>query len=114
TSFGSNGKAYPVVADATFTGTTCVTGDITSCNAFMSAPTGGLAATGGTIPAARALRYPGAAPKPPRTHRPAPSASGPAATGARLCGTQLRRYSPSPTVCYAHEPPTHRSPARWD
>jgi hypothetical protein len=69
TSFGSNGKAYPVVADATFTGVTCVIGNITSCNEFMSAPTGGLAATGGTIPAGHTVLYTGPSPKALGTQR---------------------------------------------
>jgi hypothetical protein len=51
TSFGSNGKAYPVIANAKDTGVTCSIGNITSCNEDMVAPTNGLAATGGTIPA---------------------------------------------------------------
>jgi hypothetical protein len=49
TSFGSNGKAYPVVANAT--GSTCVTGNPTACHEPMVAPTNGLIATGGTRPA---------------------------------------------------------------
>jgi len=50
TSYGSNGKAYPVIANATSTGTTCAVGNITSCSEFMVAPTNGLLAQGGTIP----------------------------------------------------------------
>lgn len=42
TSYGSNGKAYPVIANATFTGSNCVVGNITACNEFMVAPTNGL------------------------------------------------------------------------
>jgi hypothetical protein len=49
TSFGSNGKAYPVIANAT--GSSCVLGNITSCHEFMVAPTNGLAVSGGTRPA---------------------------------------------------------------
>jgi hypothetical protein len=49
TSFGSNGKAYPEIANAT--GSSCVLGNITSCHEFMVAPTNGLAARGGTRPA---------------------------------------------------------------
>jgi hypothetical protein len=49
TSFGSNGKAYPVIANAT--GTSCTLGNITSCHEFMVAPTNGLAALGGGFPA---------------------------------------------------------------
>jgi hypothetical protein len=47
TSF-SNGKAFPVIANAT-TGT-CTVGQITSCHEFMVAPTNGLAIRAGTIP----------------------------------------------------------------
>ena len=46
TSFGSNGKAYPVIANAT--GSNCVTGNPTACNEPMVAPTAGLAAVGGS------------------------------------------------------------------
>ena len=46
TSFGSNGKAYPVIATAT--GNSCVIGNITSCHEPMVAPTNGLAAVGGS------------------------------------------------------------------
>jgi hypothetical protein len=46
TSFGSNGKAYPVFANAT--GTNCTLGQITSCHEFMVSPTNGLQVTGGT------------------------------------------------------------------
>jgi hypothetical protein len=42
TSYGSNGKAYPVIANATFTGMNCVVGNVTACNEFMAAPTNGL------------------------------------------------------------------------
>ena len=48
TSFGSNGKAYPVIANAT--GSSCTLGNITSCHEFMVAPTNGLAAVGGSRP----------------------------------------------------------------
>jgi hypothetical protein len=51
TSFGSNGKAYPVIANAASTGSNCALGAITSCNEFMISPANGLAAIGGTIPA---------------------------------------------------------------
>jgi hypothetical protein len=65
TSFGSNGKAYPVIAFAKNTGTTCVLGNITSCNEDMVAPTNGLAATGGTIPAtSKVLATTGPNPRP--------------------------------------------------
>jgi len=47
TSFGSNGKAYPVIAGAT--GSNCVTGNPTACHEFMVAPTNGLAVAGGSI-----------------------------------------------------------------
>ena len=50
TSFGSNGRAYPVIARAK--GSACVQGDITSCNEFMIAPVGGLSARGATAAAA--------------------------------------------------------------
>ncbi len=46
TSFGSNGKAYPVIAGAT--GSNCVTGNPTACHEFMVAPTNGLAVLGGS------------------------------------------------------------------
>jgi hypothetical protein len=49
TSFGSNGKAYPVIANAT--GSTCTLGQVTSCHESMVAPTNGLAALGGSRPA---------------------------------------------------------------
>jgi hypothetical protein len=42
TSFGSNGKAYPVIANATTT-TQCTTATVGSCHEFMVAPTNGLA-----------------------------------------------------------------------
>jgi hypothetical protein len=45
TSFGSNGKAYPVIASAT--GNSCTLGQITSCHESMTAPTNGLVVTGG-------------------------------------------------------------------
>jgi hypothetical protein len=41
TSFGSNGKAYPVVAKATTT-PQCTTNQVGSCHEFMVAPTNGL------------------------------------------------------------------------
>ena len=41
TSFGSNGKAYTVVAKATTT-TNCTTNQVGSCHEFMVAPTNGL------------------------------------------------------------------------
>jgi hypothetical protein len=64
TSFGSNGKAYPVTANATFTGTNCVLGNITSCHEFMISPTNGLSAVGGTIPAGHDVLATGRAPRP--------------------------------------------------
>ena len=48
TSFGSNGQAYPVLANAT--GSNCVLGQITSCDEFMVAPTNGLANLPGNHP----------------------------------------------------------------
>jgi hypothetical protein len=42
TSFGSNGKAYPVIAKATTT-PNCTTSQLGSCHEFMVAPTNGLA-----------------------------------------------------------------------
>jgi hypothetical protein len=62
TSFGSNGKAYPVFANAT--GSSCVLGQITSCHEFMVSPTNGLAALGGTIPAGNKVVATGSAPRP--------------------------------------------------
>jgi len=44
--------------------------------------------------------------KPPRQHE--------VGRRCRLCGTRLSRYNPSSTFCFAHEPPSHRIPARWD
>jgi len=64
TSFGSNGKAYPVTANATFTGTNCALGNITSCHEFMVSPTSGLAAVGGSIPAGTKVVATGRAPRP--------------------------------------------------
>ncbi len=64
TSFGSNGKAYPEIADASFTGTNCVIGNITSCNEYIVAPTNGLAALGGTIPAGHRVLSTGSNPRP--------------------------------------------------
>jgi len=49
TSFGSNGKAYPVLANSS--GTNCQLGNITSCHENMVAPTNGLFALGGSLPA---------------------------------------------------------------
>jgi hypothetical protein len=63
-SFGSNGKAYPVIAWAKNPGTNCVIGNITSCNEDMVVPTNGLAATGGTIPAGHTVLSSGANPRP--------------------------------------------------
>jgi len=48
TSFGSNGKAYPVISWAT--GTSCQLGNITSCHEHMVAPVNGLAPAGGSRP----------------------------------------------------------------
>src|SRR5207249_5067468 len=62
TSFGSNGKAYPVFANAT--GSSCTLGQITSCHEFMVSPTNGLAALGGTIPAGQRVVASGSAPRP--------------------------------------------------
>jgi hypothetical protein len=53
TSFGSNGKAYPVMANAHFTGTNCVVGNITACDEFMVAPTNGLVPGPGVVPVDR-------------------------------------------------------------
>ena len=63
TSFGSNGKAYPVTANATFTGTNCVIGNVTSCHEFMVAPTNGLLVSGGTVPAGHQVVATGPAPR---------------------------------------------------
>jgi hypothetical protein len=63
-SFGSNGKAYPVIANAKNTGTTCSIGNITSCNEDMVVPTNGLVATGGTIPAGHNVLSSGSNPRP--------------------------------------------------
>ena len=46
TSFGSNGKAYPVLANAL--GSSCTLGQITSCKEAMFTATNGLAITGGS------------------------------------------------------------------
>lgn len=46
TSIAGNGRAYPVIANAT--AGTCTLGQITSCHEFMVSPTGGLAVTGGS------------------------------------------------------------------
>jgi hypothetical protein len=46
TSFGSNGRAYPVIANAS--AGSCSLGQITSCHEFMVAPTGGLSLGVGT------------------------------------------------------------------
>lgn len=48
TSFGSNGKAYPVIPNATAT-TSCTTSVVGSCHEFMVAPTNGLAPGRGTL-----------------------------------------------------------------
>jgi hypothetical protein len=48
TSFGSNGRAFPVMAAGRGAGN-CTLGQITSCAENMFAPTSGVAATGGTI-----------------------------------------------------------------
>jgi hypothetical protein len=45
TSFGSNGRAYPVIASAR--GSSCVTGNPTACQEPMVAPVHGLGVTGG-------------------------------------------------------------------
>jgi hypothetical protein len=47
TSFGSNGKAYPVIPNAT--AGSCAIGQITSCHEFMVAPTNGLGPASGTL-----------------------------------------------------------------
>jgi hypothetical protein len=47
TAFGSNGKAYPVISDAT--GSSCQLHQITSCHEFMVAPTNGLSVLGGAV-----------------------------------------------------------------
>jgi len=62
TSFGSNGKAYPVFANAT--GSTCTLGQITSCHEFMVSPTNGLVVLGGSIPAGHTVVATGSAPRP--------------------------------------------------
>jgi hypothetical protein len=49
TSFGSNGKAYPLIPNAF--GSNCVLGNITSCDEPMVVPTRGLRAVGGNRPA---------------------------------------------------------------
>ncbi|TMK80249.1 MAG: hypothetical protein E6G47_07100 [Actinobacteria bacterium] len=59
-----------------------------------------------TVSSLRTARIEPITVKPPRQHE--------AGRRCRLCGTQLSRYNPSPIFCYAHEPPTHRIPARWD
>jgi hypothetical protein len=64
TSYGSNGKAFPVIARAGNTGRTCVVGDITSCNEPMVAPTNGLLALGGTTPAGHTVLSTGRNPRP--------------------------------------------------
>jgi hypothetical protein len=48
TSFGSNGKVYPVVAQADTT-PSCTTSQVGSCHEYMVTPTNGLAPTAGTI-----------------------------------------------------------------
>jgi len=64
TSFGSNGKGYPVIAFAKNTGTNCVIGNITSCDEDMVVPTDGLPVTGGTIPAGTKVLSGGTNPRP--------------------------------------------------
>jgi hypothetical protein len=49
TSFGSNGKAYPIMANAK--GSNCVTGNPTACKEAMVTATNGLAVAGGDNPA---------------------------------------------------------------
>jgi hypothetical protein len=49
TSFGSNGRAYPVLAKATIT-TNCTTNQVGSCHEFMVAPTNGLLLGPGVVP----------------------------------------------------------------
>jgi hypothetical protein len=68
TSFGSNGKAYPVIANATAT-TGCTTSQLGSCHEFMVAPTNGLALGPDEVPVNRseAVRWTG-------PQRPLPSA----------------------------------------
>jgi hypothetical protein len=68
TSYGSNGKAYPVIANATNTGTACTVGIITSCNEDMVVPTNGLAALGGNIPAVTKVLSSGTNPRPQGRH----------------------------------------------
>jgi hypothetical protein len=51
TSFGSNGKAYPVIAFARTTGQTCTASVLNSCNEPMVAPRSGLALGPDVIPA---------------------------------------------------------------
>jgi hypothetical protein len=63
-SFGSNGKAYPVIPNATFTGSSCAIGNITSCDEHLVAPTNGLVITGGTIPAGHTVLSSGSSPRP--------------------------------------------------
>jgi hypothetical protein len=67
TSFGSNGRAYPEIANAT--GANCVLGQITSCHEFMVAPTNGLPVAGGSRPSVTGPVYtsPGHPFVPPRT-----------------------------------------------
>ena len=49
TSFGSNGKDYPIFAGAT--GSSCTQGIVTSCHESMFTTTNGLAVAGGSLPA---------------------------------------------------------------
>ena len=56
-SFGSNGRSYPVLASAK--GSACTLGQITSCHENMVAPTGGVLVTGGTNPATSGPVYAG-------------------------------------------------------
>ena len=58
TSFGSNGKAYPVVAAAKQG--TCTLGQVTSCKNPMIAPANGLSGGAGTVPVGSERPVPGA------------------------------------------------------
>jgi hypothetical protein len=51
TSFGSDGKAYPVISAARSTGTSCSASHLGSCNEPMIAPRSGLALGPGVTPA---------------------------------------------------------------
>jgi hypothetical protein len=48
TAYGSNGRAYPVIAQATRT-TQCTANTLGSCHEFMVAPTNGLLSAGGNV-----------------------------------------------------------------